>query len=166
MRFTPAAIALSSLALVTASVSYGAGRNADPRAQALVAQGQMQLEAGDTQGAIDAFEAALVIDPAYDDVYIDLGNAARQDGLQGKAIHYYREVLDRDPENVAAISGEGAALAEKGALENARNNLARLTQLCRDCAETAQLSAAITRGPVQRVMTAEAASPDSGVSAN
>ena len=132
---------------------------------ALVSEGRANLSAGDTQGAIDAFEAALVIAPGMSSVYLDLAEAARADGLQGKAIHYYREAQERDPENLAAISGEGEALVEKGALTAARENLAMLEDLCgATCAETRELAAAIAAGPP--VMTAEAVSPDNAVSQN
>ncbi len=166
MRYTPFALALSLAFAVTASTGLAAGSGPDPRAAALAAEGRQALLVGDTQGAIDLFEAALVVDPAFSAVYVDLGNAARADGLQGKAIHYYREALEREPENLAAISGEGEALAEKGSLDNARQNLAQLQTLCgADCMEALDLAAAIDRGPLPRVMTAEV-TPDAGVSAN
>ena len=63
-----------------------------------------------SQDAIDTFEAALAIDPGNTDVYLELGEAARNQGLQGKAIHYYREALKREPNNFAALSGEFAGL--------------------------------------------------------
>ena len=155
MRFVPAAAALSLVLAATASVGYGAEREPDAQAMALVAQGRAALQTGDTQGAIDNFEAALAIDPGYTQVYIDLADAARADGLQGKAIHYYREALEREPKNFAAISGEGEALLEKGAVEKARRNLAQLQSMCgAGCTETMQLAAAIENGPV--VLTAEA----------
>src|SRR6478735_5980756 len=136
MRYTPAALALSLLAAVTASVSYGAERQPDPRAATLVTEGRSELAAGQVQAAIDSFEAALAIDPAYTAIYLELADAARASGLQGKAIHYYREALERDPNNLAAISGEGEALLEKGAVEKARRNLAQLETLCgNQCAE-------------------------------
>ena len=166
MRYTPVALALSLAFAVSASTGLAAGSAPSPQALALATEGRAALEAGDTQGAIDLFEAALVVDPAYSAVYVDLGNAARAEGLQGKAIHYYREALEHDPENLAAISGEGEALAEKGSLENARQNLAQLQTLCgADCTETLDLAAAIDRGPLPRVMTAEV-TPDAGVTAN
>jgi tetratricopeptide (TPR) repeat protein len=166
MRYTPIALALSLAFAVSASTGLAAGSAPDPRALALAAEGRAALAAGDTQGAIDLFEAALVVDPGFSAVYVDLGNAARADGLQGKAIHYYREALEHDPENLAAISGEGEALAEKGALDTARENLAQLQTLCgADCMETLDLAAAIDRGPLPRVATAEVA-PDEGVTAN
>ena len=167
MRYTPAALALSLVAAVTASVGYGADRQPDPRAAALVAEGRSELAAGKVQEAIDSFEAALAIDPAHTAIYLDLAEAARQSGLQGKAIHYYREALERDPNNFAAISGEGEALLEKGAVDKARRNLAQLESLCGgQCAETRQLAAALERGPNSMALTAEAVTPSTVVTQN
>lgn len=165
MRYAPFAVALSLFVAVTASVGNASDRAPDPRAAALVAEGQAQLGRGDTQGAIDSFEAALVIDPGFTDVYLSLADAARAEGLQGKAIHYYRQVRLRDPQNLAAIAGEGEALVEKGALSAARENLATLSSLCGEtCVQTVQLAAAIQAGPP--VMTAEAVTPADGVTQN
>lgn len=165
MRFAPAAAALSLVLAATASIGNATAYDPDPRAEALVAEGEALLAQGDTQGAIDAYEAALVIDPGYTQVYIELAEAARAEGLQGKAIHYYREAQERDPENLAAIAGEGEALVEKGAMAAAGENLAILQSLCGDnCTETMQLAAAIDRGPP--VMTAEVVAPDDGVAQN
>lgn len=167
MRYYPAALALSLVAAVTASVGYGAERDPDPRAAALVAEGRSELAQGQVQAAIDSFEAALAIDPAYTPIYLDLAEAARGSGLQGKAIHYYREALEREPNNFAAISGEGEALLEKGAVEKARRNLAQLESLCGDnCRETQQLAAALQRGPQPGVLTAEAVTPSPVVTQN
>jgi tetratricopeptide (TPR) repeat protein len=167
MRYTPAALALSLLVAVTASAGQGAERQADPRAAALAAEGRSELAEGRVQSAIDAFEAALAVDPAYTEIYLDLAEAARAEGLQGKAIHYYREALKRDPNNFAAISGEGEALIEKGAIDKARRNLAQLESLCGDdCAATRQLAAALARGPQSAVLTAEAVTPSTVVTQN
>ncbi|WP_271078050.1 tetratricopeptide repeat protein [Aurantiacibacter sp. MUD61] len=165
MRFAPAAAALSLFVAVSASVGSASVYDPDPRAEALVAEGEALLAAGDTQGAIDAYEAALAVDPGYTEVYLELAEAARAEGLQGKAIGYYREAQERDPENLAAIAGEGEALVEKGAMSAAAENLAELQSLCGDgCTETLQLAAAIDRGPP--VMTAEVVAPDDGVAQN
>ncbi len=168
MRFTPSAIVLSMFAAVTASTALGANESSDPRAVELAVEGRAQLEAGETQAAIDSFEAALTVDPGYTQVYVDLGDAARSDGLQGKAIHYYREAQERDPENLAAISGEGEALLEKGAIDNARVNLARLEELCEgNCREAIELAAAIDRGvPEPTVLAAETVNSEDGVTQN
>jgi Tfp pilus assembly protein PilF len=73
--------------------------------------------------------------------------------MQGKALHYYRRVLTSDPQNLDAIAGEGEALAEKGALEKARANLARLENLCgKGCEASRQLGAAIAKGAAPQVV--------------
>lgn len=160
MRFAPAAAALSLALAMTASVSIGQERDPDPRAGVLISEGHSALKAGNTQAAIDAYEAALAVDPGYTPVFVHLAEAARADGLQGKAIRYYREALDRDPGNLAAIAGEGEALAEKGALDKARLNLAKVQSLCGDgCPETRELAAAIDKRVKAPVMTAEATVP-------
>jgi tetratricopeptide (TPR) repeat protein len=167
MRYTPVAVALSLAVAMTSSVGYGADRQPDPRAAALVAEGRSELGSGQVQAAIDSFEAALAIDPGHTPIYLDLAEAARQAGLQGKAIHYYREARERDPNNLAAISGEGEALLEKGAVEKARRNLAQLESICgADCEQTRELAAALARGPQQTVLTAEAVTPDTVVTQN
>ncbi|MGB3472701.1 MAG: hypothetical protein WBA51_17940 [Erythrobacter sp.] len=152
MRFAPAAAALSLFLATTASVTIAQDRAPDARAASLILQGEAALNAGETQAAIDAFEAALSVDPGYTPIFIKLAEAARQDGLQGKAIRFYREALARDPENFAAIAGEGAALVEKGALEKAKRNLARLQSKCGDtCPETVALQSTIAAGPPARL---------------
>ena len=167
MRFAPAAAALSLLVAVTASVGMAEDRAPDPRSAALVEQGQSQMAAGQLEEAIGSFEAALAIDPAHTAVYLELAEAARRQGLQGKAIHYYRGALERDPNNLAALSGEGEALLEKGAVEKARRKLAQLESLCgTSCSQTQQLAAALERGPKPATMTAEVVLPDPVVTQN
>jgi tetratricopeptide (TPR) repeat protein len=146
-------------------LSAGPGAAPDPRAAALIAQGQAALKEGGSQAAIDAFEAALAVDPGHTPIFINLAEAARQQGLQGKAIRFYREALERDPGNFAAIAGEGAALVEKGALEKAKRNLAKLQSLCGDaCPETVALQGTIARGPSTRLAADESA--EKGPSSN
>ncbi|HEX7709710.1 MAG TPA: hypothetical protein VF418_02105 [Sphingomonadaceae bacterium] len=165
MRYFPAAVALSLLGAVTASIGQAAPHQADPRAVELVAQGKAQLAAGNVQEAQDSFEAALAVDPAYSAVYLQLAEAARREGLQGKAIHYYQQALAKEPNNIVAISGEGEAMVAKGAVAKAKENLAKLKSICGDkCGETQQLAAAIAAGPPQqKVLTAEAVTPDATV---
>ena len=165
MRFAPPAAAIALMLGVQASVGHADDGAPDPRAAGLVAEGRAALASGDTQAAIDAFEAALVIDPGFTPVYLELAEAARAEGLQGKAIYYYRVARERDPDNFAAISGEGEALVEKGALTAARENLAELASRCGEtCVETVALSAAIAAGPPVR--TAEMTTPEGNLTQN
>lgn len=164
MRFAAPAAALSLVLAVSASIGAAQERAIDPRAAVLVMEGRAALEAGQSQQAIDAFEAALAVDPGYTAVFLDLADAARREGLQGKAIRYYREALNREPNNLAAIAGEGNALLEKGAVEKAKASLAKLEQVCgAGCPEASALSAAIARGPQPRMIAAETVLPDAQV---
>lgn len=168
MRYTPIAVALSALFAVTSSISYSAApETIDPRAAALLAEGRAALNGGNANGAVDAYEAALTVQPGSVTVLLALADATRREGLQGKALHYYRVALAADPRNVAAIAGEGVALAEKGATEKANRNLARLQRLCgKDCAEARTLAAAIAKGPATRMVSAAAVTPKPVVSEN
>jgi tetratricopeptide (TPR) repeat protein len=167
MRFAPAAAALSLVFAVTASVGSATEREASPRAAMLIAEGKAALAAGDSQRAIDALEAALVVDPGYTPIFLHLAEVARHEDLQGKAIRYYREALARDPDNFAAISGEGAALLEKGAVEKARGNLAKLQSMCGStCPETLALETSLSADAAKPRMAAEASSSESAVSQN
>lgn len=169
MRYSPAAAALALLASVTASTGHSAPPvPLDPRAAALIAQGRQDMLAGQVNEAVDNFESALTIQPGHLTIYLNLGEATRRQGMHGKALHYYREVLKLDPDNQQAIAGEGEALVEKGAVEKARRNLARLEQICgtMGCAATNRLSAAIARGPAPQIVTAEQIEAKPEVSAN
>jgi len=158
MRYTPIAAAISLFVAVSASSSYGqAPVTSDPRVIELLETGRTALASGDIDGATDRFEAALVLSPGAAQVYLELANVARAKGMQGQAIHYYREAQERDPGNLAAISGEGAALAEKGATAKAERNLAKLQSMCgSNCAEAGELASVIARGPLPQVKSAEA----------
>ena len=169
MRYTSAALALALLASLTASTSYGAPpAPLDPRAAALVQQGRTALVAGNVDDAVTEFEAALAIQPGHPAIYLNLAEASRKQGMQGKALHYYRQALKLDPTNQYAIAGEGEALVEKGAVEKAKLNLARLVQLCgnANCTPAQTLTAAIARGPAPQVVTAAQVEVKPEVSAN
>ena len=158
MRFYPAALALSLAAAISASVSHGAAPESDyAAARSLMVEGRAALSEGDADAATDAFEAALAVDPGYVAAYLALADAARVEGLQGKAIHYSRAALERDPNHLSALSGEGGAMVEKGAVEKARRNLAKLEGLCgKGCTESQTLALKIAAGPTPRVLSAEA----------
>ena len=160
MRYTPIAAAISLFVAVSASSSFGqAPAPVDPQAVALIETGRTALAAGDVEGATDRFEAALALDPGATVAYLELARVARAKGMQGQAIHYYREAQERDPGNLAAISGEGAAMAEKGATAKAQRNLAKLQSMCGiNCAEAGELANVIARGPLPQVKSADAGS--------
>src|SRR3546814_20815960 len=68
--------------------------------------------------------------------------------MPGKAIRLYREALNRDPNDIAALRGEGEALVARGAVEQAKADLAKIRRLCaKACPEASTLTAAIAKGP-------------------
>lgn len=159
MRFSPIALALS-LALATVSSSGLSQRPDDqinPRSAALVQQAEAARRAGNFTMANDLLESALAVDPRNRAAFVALGRVAQQQALPGKAIRMYREALALEPNDVAALTGQGEAMVQKGAVERAKANLARIKTLCKaDCAPANQLAAAIAKGPPPAVMTAQA----------
>jgi tetratricopeptide (TPR) repeat protein len=159
MRFSPTAIVLS-LAFATVS-SVGNGKKADveinPRSVALVAEAKGHLAGSKFDAANDALESALAVDPRNRAAYVTLGQVAQKQALPGKAIRYYREALTIEPNDVAALSGQGEAMIQRGAVARARDNLARITQICPTaCVEQKTLAAAIEKGAAAPVVSAEA----------
>lgn len=148
MRFSPAAIALSLTFAMLSSVSVGKKPDYDisPQSVALVKAGDEAMKASKAEEAIDWYQSALAVDPRNRDAYVAMARAVKSQGLDGKAIGFYRLALELDPNDQVALSEQGAAMADKGAVEQAKANLARLKMLCKnDCAPAEQLAIAITR---------------------
>jgi Tfp pilus assembly protein PilF len=73
-----------------------------------------------------------------------MARAVQAQGLNGKSIGFYNKALEIDPNDQIALAEQAHAFVAKGALEQARKNMARLTTVCRtDCASLGKLSAAI-----------------------
>lgn len=158
MRVTPPTLALSSLLLVVASVGHGerSTLSVNPAVVALTQAGLAALARPDGASfATDNFETALAIEPQNRDVLIGLAKAAMVQGLPGKAIHYYREALAANPNDVALLAGQGEALVAKGAFTKANENLAKIRALClANCPEQIELSDAISHGTTQPSISA------------
>ena len=159
MRVTPAACAF---ALVLATVSSGVSGQSpdaqiDPRSIALQQQGEALSLKGDLGGATDSLESALVIDPRNRGAYVSLAKVAQKQELPGKAIRLYREALAIEPNDLEALKGQGEAMVQKGAVERAKANLARIKTICKvECAQSTTLAAVIAKGPPPAVVTAQA----------
>lgn len=164
MRFAAPAIALSlSLAMVS-SVSI-AKRSGDdviaPHSIALTEQGIAELQANRLDAATDALETALAVDPRNRKAYVAMAKVALKQDLPGKAIRFYREALLIDPNDLGALAGQGEALIKKGAVERAKDNLARIQKLClTTCAEQTQLAAAIDQSAKATQLSVQAVKPE------
>lgn len=126
-----------------------------PLSLQMMKAGEAQLAAGKTQAAMDSFEAALAADPRNRRAYVGMGRAAEAEGLPGKAVRFYREALEIDPNDLNALELQGVALVERGAKARAEGNLERMKKLCAGpCPQADRLSAAIARGPQKPAQTA------------
>lgn len=150
MRFTSVAIA-ATLAMVSFSTSLHGQRpddQIDARSVALLQQAKTARAAGNLDGATDLLETAVAVDPRNRSAFIMLADVAESRGLPGKAIRLYREALLLEPNDIDALSGQGAAMVAKGAVERARQNLARVKTLCKgSCPQANALAATIAKGP-------------------
>jgi tetratricopeptide (TPR) repeat protein len=159
MRFSPAAIALSiSFALLS---SAGIGKKPDhqiePLSLAMMADGDDAAKAGKSDEAISYYETALAVDPRNRVAYIAMARAVRSQGLNGKAIRFYKEALELDPNDLTALSEQGDVMVAKGAIDQAKKNLARLKLLCRsDCGKVETLALNISKAGEKPVMQASA----------
>ena len=162
MRFVPVALAaaLGVAAVSTAVIAQKPDAQIDPRSTMIVEQARAAQRAGNLEQANDLLESALAVDPKNRTAFLALAEIAKAQGLPGKAIRFYREALELEPNDLAALAGQGDALVQKGAVTKARENLARLKKLCTaSCPEEARLAAAIEKGPPPAVLSAQAKVP-------
>lgn len=146
--------------LPTASDAQRADNDILPVSIALQQAGVKAQGAGDLDGAIDAYEAALAADPRNRSAIVALAQVARAQGLPGKAIGLYREALILEPNDIIALTGQGEALADKGALELAREKLAEAKRVCAEkCPQVAALEKTINTSAEKKVVAAEALIP-------
>lgn len=158
-----AGLILASLPSVTTA---RADSDIFPHSLSLMKQGQAAQNASNFSSAIDYYEAALVADPRNRSALVALAQIARAQGLPGKAIGLYREALTLEPNDVAALSGQGQALADKGAIDRAKDLLADVQRLCAaPCAEVTALETAIAAGSKRQMATTQGSAAPSGVTA-
>lgn len=150
MRISSVSLA-AALVLVSLSTSLSGQRpddQIDARSVALLEQGKAARSGGNTSRAVDLIETALVVDPRNREAYVVLGQIAAGQELHGKAIRMYREALRLEPNDLAALTGQGESMVAKGAVARARENLATIRRVCaKECPEATRLSATIAKGP-------------------
>lgn len=159
MRFSPAAIALSLLLATASSMSIGKRPDyqINPQSLALTEQGNAALKTGDADGAMSWYETALAVDPLNRAAYVGLAKVAEKQGLKGKAIRFYREALEIEPNDQTIIAAQSEVMVAKGAIEAAQKNLARLRILCRtDCSGADRLALSIDKAQAKPVVQASA----------
>ena len=151
MRFSPAALAIAFAALSLSTSLHGqrADTQINPRSTALLAQGRDAAARGNLEGATDLIETSLAVDPRNREAFLELAGIATRQSLPGKAIRLYREALLIEPNDLVALRGQGEALVAKGAMQGAKENLARIKTLCgkKPCPDAVSLTTTIAKGP-------------------
>jgi len=96
-----------------------------------------------------ALETALVVDPKNRAAFTVMAKVAIKEKLYGQAIRLTNKALALEPTDRDALAVQGEAMVELGALPRAKDNLAKLQQLCgtAGCPQVAVLSTAIAKGP-------------------
>ncbi len=160
----------ASLLLIgtAAAATVGIARDdtANPTAARWLATGDAALTAKHPEAAIDAYEAALAVDPKSAPAFLGLARAYEAEALPGHAIKYYREALALQPNDIGALAGQGEALIARGATTRARVNLDRIKTLCKgDCPQAKRLETALAAPPVE-AKTATADTPPPVVGKN
>ena len=131
-----------------------------PRSLELLRQGETLLAAGKFVEADDVLEAALAVDPRNRAAFVVMARVAQKQKLFGQAIRFTNKALALEPRDLDALSVQGEAMVELGAVPRARDNLAKLQKLCPSgCSQLASLSSAISRGPTAVASVKPPASP-------
>ena len=144
----------------TVAVGAAGDDNIKPQSLRLQAAGDAALAKAQPAAAIDAYEAAVAVDPRNGRAFIGIAHAYEAQGLPGKAVKFYREALALDPNDLGALEGQGKALVARGARARANLNLVRIRTLCRgDCAPAIRLEVALAAPVVAPVASAEPTKP-------
>ncbi len=91
--------------------------------------GAALLADGELDGAADAMQAAIAINPRYADAYSNLGIVQLRQGRLAEASASLRKAIALEPSHVAAHVNLGNALLETGAVEEALDVLGRAVKL-------------------------------------
>lgn len=160
MHFSPLALVLSlTLASGTPHLLHDKADNQiNPYSTHLMLQAEKSQKEGRLIEAEQLLESALAVDPRNKNAFIALGHVAAAQDLTGKAIRFYREALNIDPDDTTALEAQGEAMVTKGAMNRAQQNLDKIKQICKtECPAYKSLAAVIAKGPpaTQSVKTAE-----------
>jgi tetratricopeptide (TPR) repeat protein len=103
-----------------------------------------KIKAKDFQGALAELTPMLTT-YQHADVYNLMGFSLRKTGDYKQAYTFYRKALDFDPDHKGALEYLGELYVETGQIDKAKENVARLRQLCPSgCEELADLEKALS----------------------
>lgn len=138
----PLRAALALVALTWAPVARAADFSS-PRSPVELEQVRALIKAKDYPAALRTLRA---LEPANQiaDVFSLIGFTLRKTGDRTQSMTYYRKALALDPDHRGALEYQGELFVELGQLDNAKQNLAKLSALCLlGCEERSDLQEAI-----------------------
>jgi tetratricopeptide (TPR) repeat protein len=146
-------VALSGVALAAPAAPVVEQRADDqilPKSAELQRQARESVAAGKLEQAENLLETALAVDPRNRSAFVDIARVAEKQHLYGKAIRMTNKALILEPNDADALAVQGEAMVDLGAVARAQANLQKLQTICggKACPQVAQLTAAISRGPV------------------
>jgi tetratricopeptide (TPR) repeat protein len=145
MRPSALCLLLSSLIAGAAVAATGARAvdNVTSRDAPDLTSVRAKIKAKDFQAALTELTPMLGTHQ-HADVYNLMGFSLRKTGDYKQAYTFYRKALDFDPDHKGALEYLGELYVETGQIDKARENAARLQQLCPSgCEELADLEKAI-----------------------
>ncbi len=123
--------------------SDSAGSGASEDADDLLARARTYFERGWYRRAVGVLREATILEPFNADAWNELGFAYRNVENYNQSARAYDRALAIDPEHLGALNYQGFMYLETNDPDSARNNLARLGELCGDCSEYQGLKEAI-----------------------
>jgi tetratricopeptide (TPR) repeat protein len=120
----------------------------------LVTQARAAQTAGKQVEALDLFETAALANPANPAPYVGMARAYEALGMQGKALRYYREALELNPNDVGVLESQTLLMIAKGNVAKAEAGLARMKKLCAKtaCPAVPRVDAALAKARTQTSM--------------
>lgn len=110
-------------------------------------RGDIYRDWGRNQQALQEYDMALAIDPAYRDALLGKAQILVLQHKESQAMDIYQDVLSRDPKNAIALYNAANIQAKENNLEEAMDKLNQVLLLKQDCAE-----ALYARGVVEEQM--------------
>jgi tetratricopeptide (TPR) repeat protein len=99
-------------------------------ADAHVGLGDARAAKGEVDGAVSAYQKALVYNPANPRVYMSLGKIYYSEkGLYYESVNAYKKAIDLDPQSVEARMGLGEVYEDKGLYREAIDEYKKVIEL-------------------------------------
>lgn len=120
----------------------------------LIVQARAAQAANKPTEALDLYEAAALADPTSPAPYVGMARTYEALGMQGKALRYYREALDLNPNDVSVLESQAMLMIAKGNTEKAQASLARMKKLCAKtaCPSVGRVDAALAKAGTKTSM--------------